>query len=87
MKKVADELEELREVIEEQRKEVEILKNKAENKASYWEGVTDAVKKFFWVCGFAWTTLAFAVNTWGEASYHKFPFIRRVVDAINGGTQ
>lgn len=80
MKKVADELEELRE-------ELEILKSAADKKVAYWEGVTDAVKKFFWVCGFAWTTLAFAVNTWGEASYHKFPFIRRLVDTINGGTQ
>lgn len=80
MKKVADELQELRE-------ELEVLKIAAVKKASYWEGATDTVKKFFWVCGFAWTAAAFVFNTWGEASYHKFPFIRRVVDAINGGTQ
>lgn len=78
MKKIADEVEELRE-------KLEAIERDKQSNASYWQGVKDSLKKAFWVCGLAWTGISLAVNNYGEYAYKHVPVIRRIVDAINGG--
>jgi len=72
--------------LDELRERLESIERDKEKNSSYWRGVKDSLKRMFWVCGVAWTSIAFLVNCFADYAYKHVPMVKHVVDAINGGS-
>jgi hypothetical protein len=70
--------------LDELRDRVEAMEREKEKNISYWDGVKDSLKRMFWVCGIAWTSIAFLVNCFADYAYRHIPVVKNVIDAIIG---